>query len=58
LQVFVIDSIPLLVNGKTDRQALLRMYEEQNTGNGGEKISLSPGLSMSFHILYVEWNGH
>ncbi|PNF43301.1 hypothetical protein B7P43_G14455 [Cryptotermes secundus] len=34
-QVFVIDSIPLLVNGKTDRQALLRTYEEQNTGSGG-----------------------
>jgi hypothetical protein len=61
LQVFVIDSIPLLVNGKTDRQALLRMYEEQYTGNGGEKISLStpsPDLSMMiFHILYMKWNG-
>jgi hypothetical protein len=44
LQVFVIDSIPLLVNGKTDRQALLRMYEEQNTGDGGEKISLLSSL--------------
>lgn len=42
-QVFVIDSIPLLVNGKTDRQALLRMYEEQNTGNGGPRTD-SPQL--------------
>lgn len=30
-QVFVVDSIPLLVNGKTDRQALLRRYEEHST---------------------------
>lgn len=34
LQVIVIESIPLLVNGKVDRQALLKMYE--NTNNNGK----------------------
>lgn len=32
-QVIVVDKIPLLVHGKVDRQALLRMYE--NTINNG-----------------------
>lgn len=32
-QVIVVDTIPLLVNGKVDRQTLLRMYE--NTNNNG-----------------------
>lgn len=32
-QVIIIDSVPLLVNGKVDRQALLKMYE--NTNNNG-----------------------
>lgn len=31
------DRIPLLVNGKTDRQALLKRHEEQNTSNEGEQ---------------------
>lgn len=39
LQVFVVDNIPLLVNGKTDRQALLQRYEEQNTGNDGKQTT-------------------
>lgn len=38
-QVFVVDSIPLLVNGKTDRQKLLQMYQERNTANDGEQIT-------------------
>lgn len=33
-QVILIESIPLLVNGKTDRQALLKFYE--NTNNNGK----------------------
>lgn len=33
-QVIVVDTIPLLVNGKVDRQTLLKMYE--NTNNNGE----------------------
>lgn len=32
-QVVIIESIPLLVNGKVDRQGLLKMYE--NTNNNG-----------------------
>ncbi|XP_047512420.1 mycosubtilin synthase subunit C [Pieris napi] len=32
-QVFVIDSVPLLVNGKVDRQALLKMYENTNNND-------------------------
>lgn len=33
-QVIVVDTIPLLVNGKVDRQALLKSYENANN-NGG-----------------------
>lgn len=32
-QVILVENIPLLVNGKIDRQALLRSYE--NTNNNG-----------------------
>jgi hypothetical protein len=32
--VIVIENVPLLVNGKVDRQALLKMYE--NTNNNGK----------------------
>lgn len=32
-QIVIIDTIPLLVNGKIDRQSLLKMYE--NTNNNG-----------------------
>lgn len=35
-QVVLVESIPLLVNGKIDRQALLKSYE--NTNNNGEQI--------------------
>ncbi|CAK1541178.1 unnamed protein product [Leptosia nina] len=38
-QVIVIESIPLLVNGKVDRQALLKMYENTNN-NDDATISL------------------
>lgn len=34
-QVIIIEHIPLLVNGKIDRQTLLKMYE--NTNNNGEQ---------------------
>lgn len=33
-QVIIVESIPLLVNGKIDRQGLLKMYE--NTNNNGK----------------------
>ncbi|KAL0811268.1 hypothetical protein ABMA28_009686 [Loxostege sticticalis] len=32
-QVIVVESIPLLVNGKVDRQALLKMYENTNNND-------------------------
>ncbi|CAH2984901.1 unnamed protein product [Chilo suppressalis] len=32
-QVIVIESVPLLVNGKVDRQALLKMYENTNNND-------------------------
>ncbi|XP_041985259.1 linear gramicidin synthase subunit C [Aricia agestis] len=32
-QVLVIDTVPLLVNGKVDRQALLKMYENTNNND-------------------------
>lgn len=31
-QVIVIENVPLLVNGKIDRHALLKMYENANNG--------------------------
>lgn len=36
-QVVLIETIPLLVNGKIDRQSLLKMYE--NTNNNGEQLN-------------------
>nr|NP_001298393.1 tyrocidine synthase 3 [Papilio polytes]BAJ07596.1 Ebony [Papilio polytes] len=35
-QVIVIESVPLLVNGKVDRQALLKMYENTNNNDDSE----------------------
>ncbi|XP_076622830.1 nonribosomal peptide synthetase ebony [Colletes latitarsis] len=32
-QIVVVDSIPLLTNGKTDRQTLLKQYESSNVNN-------------------------
>ncbi|XP_067010467.2 beta-alanyl-bioamine nonribosomal peptide synthetase ebony-like [Anabrus simplex] len=40
-QVFVLDSIPLLVNGKTDRQLLLKHYESgYHIGSESERVEL------------------
>lgn len=36
-QVIIIDQVPLLINGKIDRQALLKMYE--NTNNNGRILT-------------------
>jgi len=33
-QVFIVDHIPLLTNGKTDRQTLLQKYESSYSNNG------------------------
>ncbi|KAH0555055.1 hypothetical protein KQX54_014982 [Cotesia glomerata] len=33
--VIIIDSIPLLINGKTDRQTLLKLYETSNLSSNG-----------------------
>lgn len=33
-QIFVVDYIPLLINGKTDRQTLLKQYESFCPNNG------------------------
>ncbi|CAH1976278.1 unnamed protein product [Acanthoscelides obtectus] len=38
-QVILLESIPLLVNGKTDRQALLKLYENTNNNGIGDFIS-------------------
>ncbi|XP_071440778.1 beta-alanyl-bioamine nonribosomal peptide synthetase ebony isoform X2 [Hetaerina americana] len=45
-EVKVIDKIPLLVNGKTDRQALLKIYEEDSLGGEDDDIGdMKPDLS-------------
>ncbi|CAH1993809.1 unnamed protein product [Acanthoscelides obtectus] len=38
-QVILLETIPLLVNGKTDRQALLKLYENTNNNGIGDFIS-------------------
>jgi hypothetical protein len=35
-QIILIDSVPLLVNGKVDRQSLLKMYENTNNNDDTE----------------------
>lgn len=44
-QIVIIDSIPLLVNGKVDRQSLLKSYE--NTNNNGEYFIFT-GITYGF----------
>jgi len=33
-QIFIVDHIPLLTNGKTDRQTLLKKYESSCSNDG------------------------
>lgn len=49
----MVDNIPLLVNGKTDRQALLRRYEEQNTGNEGKRTTHTAFQAFIFIFLFT-----
>nr|BDD85286.1 beta-alanyl-dopamine synthase [Ischnura senegalensis] len=45
-EVVIIDKIPLLVNGKTDRQALLKKYEEDFQGYENDEVNhIQPDLS-------------
>ncbi|KAJ6640252.1 Mycosubtilin synthase subunit C [Pseudolycoriella hygida] len=37
-QVIIIDTVPLLVNGKIDRQTLLKMYENTNNNDDAEIV--------------------
>lgn len=39
-QIVLIDQVPLLVNGKVDRQALLKQYETANNNEGDSSIVL------------------
>lgn len=39
-QVVVINKIPLLINGKTDRQYLLKFYEESNNNGNYRSFPL------------------
>lgn len=49
-QVVLMESIPLLVNGKTDRQALLKFYENTNN-NGTAKIPFIATILLINKIL-------
>lgn len=40
-RVIIVENIPLLTNGKTDRQALLKYYESSNVNNGNTLITLN-----------------
>jgi hypothetical protein len=52
-QVIILETIPLLVNGKIDRQSLLKMYE--NTNNNGEPdlvTKLKSGWKTNISFLF------
>lgn len=49
-QVVLIESIPLLVNGKVDRQGLLKMFE--NTNNNGMEDSFPGWNRVNFSISF------
>lgn len=49
-QVIIVDQLPLLVNGKIDRQMLLKMYE--NTNNNGKKFSLPLFAERRLNVFY------
>lgn len=40
-RVIIVENIPLLTNGKTDRQALLKYYESSNVNNGNALVTLN-----------------
>lgn len=40
-RVIIVENIPLLTNGKTDRQALLKYYESSNVNNGNTLVILN-----------------
>lgn len=51
-QVIVIESVPLLVNGKIDRQTLLKMYEHDNNNSKHQALPYtSVGRIFSLHSL-------
>lgn len=56
-QIVIVDRIPLLTNGKTDRQALLKQYESSNR-NDGEPLrhfKQSSGKSMIVAITSLKY---
>ncbi|KAG4068312.1 hypothetical protein HA402_007832 [Bradysia odoriphaga] len=50
-QVIIIDSVPLLVNGKVDRQSLLKMYENTNNNDDTEIVIHYDFTGISEHKL-------
>lgn len=40
-RVIIVENIPLLTNGKTDRQALLKYYESSNVNNGNSNFKFN-----------------
>lgn len=50
-QVIILEHIPLLVNGKVDRQTLLKMYE--NTNNNSKFASFFKVFPNSVHFHFI-----
>lgn len=53
-QVIIIDQVPLLVNGKIDRQTLLKLYE--NTNNNSKAMLLKKKYFPDFFFFLMEIN--
>lgn len=51
-QVVLVESIPLLVNGKIDRQALLKMYE--NTNNNGNSCLFLNSITLVMKKIFLD----
>ena len=52
-RIIIVDNIPFLTNGKTDRQALLKQYESSNLDNGNNICAFLIIYSLLFILLFT-----